>query len=504
MPSDSGNADDPSGQSVLLRQFLADLMRNDPFRRYGAHGVGIGRKEVAGVRTQRLAVRFHVVAKAPLSQLPPERQIPPSFRFRPPGEEQEVDVPTDVIESPSPRLHVDLESEVRPVPGGVSVSSSVSFGTGTVGGWVWDNTDDTIVMLSNQHVFGNAAGGVIIQPGTADGGVFPASRIGQVKRSVPIVPLGDGRATPDDCNLVDAAVGDADSAELFDLTVVDVGPAVYLTDDPAEGLQVEKTGQTTGHTLGEITDVPYNAPIPDYPEGEAVMCDCFRVVPVDEDTLWASNGDSGSIVFLVSGDTFQPALGLHFAGGGTPPHNWGLACKMQNVFAALDLGRLCDGGFEAFLDALYPEEGAGGGDDRAMLGSPTSFTTREQRRRRSRRLHSGLSRDVHRRLLATQRGRRLTETVARHRGELLSLLVSDGDVRRATVSALRPILKGATTTTSVLARRLSQQDVRRLEHLAQEVARKGSPQLRQAIESLRTLGEGAQGRSLAEVFEITL
>lgn len=499
MTSDSGRTGRSGSDYAMLRQFLANLMRQDPFTRYGAHALGIGRKVVAGAPTEQLAVRFYVAAKVPPAQLPPERRIPGSFHFIPPGEEQGVNVPTDVIESAPARVHIDLESEVRPVPGGVSVSSAAASGGGTFGGWVWDNTDDTIVMLSNQHVFGDTAGALIIQPGTPDGGVFPNDRVGQMKRSVPIVPLGNQRPTPDLCNLVDAAVGDADSSELFDLTVAEIGPAVYDIGDAAIGLQVEKTGQTTGHTVGVVTDVDYNTVVTGYPEGDAVFCDCFRIEPLDQSELWGSNGDSGSIVFMRTDETaFQPALGLHFAGGALPPNNWGLACKIGNVFSILDLGRLCDGGFAAFLDAVFPD------DESEADGSPVSFTTRERHRRRSRRLHSGLARDVQRRLMTTRRGRLLTDTVARHRAELLALLVLDGDVRRGTVAALRPILKGSTTTTSVLAHRLTDGDLHRLEDLATEVARKGSEDLRSAVDSLRALGQGARGRSVGEIVDVAV
>jgi hypothetical protein len=50
---------------------------------------------------------------------------------------------------------------------------------------VLDKTDETVVMLSNAHVFGPTAGAEIIQPGSADGGNPGTDRIGSVKRSLP-------------------------------------------------------------------------------------------------------------------------------------------------------------------------------------------------------------------------------------------------------------------------------------------------------------------------------
>jgi hypothetical protein len=120
--------------------------------------------------------------------------------------------------------------------------------------------------------------------------------------------------------------------------------------------------------------------------------------------------------------------------------------NIGNVFAALDLGPLCDGGCAAFLDALYGDGGAG--SDVA----PPSFTLRERRRRRATRFHGGLTGDLQARVKTSLRGRGVLSFVDRHRGELLTLLVKDGDTRRAMAAALRPILVGAITTDDVLGR----------------------------------------------------
>ena len=369
---------------ALTRQALAQVLREDAFSRYWVHGVGIGYKVTGGRETQRLALRFHVGRKMPPDQLPRERRIPESIRVFSAELDRTAEVPTDIIESPPPGLLVsDPEDRLRPVPGGASCSSITYFGSGTIGGWVWDHTDDTIVMLSNQHVFGNNIGGAILQPGSADGGQHPQDRIGQVKRSVPIVAFA-GRPQPSDCNFVDAAIGAADNSELFDLTVLDIGPAVYQVADPVVSGAVEKMGQTTGHTFGVITDIDYNLQL-DYPEGPAALCDCFRIVPSTTAQLFVSNGDSGSLVFNQTGEDGSPVtIGLLFGGGGLPPNNWGVACTIRNVFDALDLGPLCEGGCAAFLDALYADR-----DDASRDVAPPTFTLKERARERASRFHSG-------------------------------------------------------------------------------------------------------------------
>jgi hypothetical protein len=104
------------------------------------------------------------------------------------------------------------------------------------------------------------------------------------------------------------------------------------------------------------------------------------------------------------------------------------------------------------------------------------------------------------RLKSSRRGRMLTEFVERHPADLLNMLLTDGDVRRATISALQPILAGATTTTDVLTRVIAGDDARRLDKMSEEVLRKASPQLRRALRPLMALNKHAEGKSLARIF----
>jgi hypothetical protein len=70
----------------------------------------------------------------------------------------------------------------------------------------------------------------------------------------------------------------------------------------------------------------------------------------------------------------------------------------------------------------------------------------------------------------------IVSLVDRYRAQLAPLLVFDGDVRRATVVAVKPLVAGATTTTDVLERVLTEEDLQRLDKLAQEVSRKSGSQ----------------------------
>ncbi|MCD4724661.1 MAG: hypothetical protein K8R63_07435, partial [Bacteroidales bacterium] len=91
-----------------------------------------------------------------------------------------------------------------------------------------------------------------------------------------------------------------------------------------------------------------------------------------------------------------------------------------------------------------------------------------------------------------------------NRAMLLDLIARDGDVRRATVSALRPILAGAETTTDVLGRVLMKNDLIRLKKLAKEVSRKGDRKLQIAMKPIIALSTKAEGKSLADILQIKL
>ena len=164
---------------ALLREYKATTVTPERLAAMGAHSAGIGRKEVGGKRTNTLALLIYVSRKRPISELPSAR-VPETVTHFSRKAKREFRLPTDVIEAPQPEFEVDPETRIRPVPGGVSFG--VPSVGGTLGGWVWDLTDNSIVSLSNHHVLGHTAGVDIVQQSISDGGSLPADKIGDVKR----------------------------------------------------------------------------------------------------------------------------------------------------------------------------------------------------------------------------------------------------------------------------------------------------------------------------------
>lgn len=486
----------------LIRECKGLEIGLDSLQAIGAHSVGIGRKRVEGRSTDTPCLRYYVAKKKPLSKISSEERIPKRIVFVSRKSAKTSHIPTDVIELPPAEFEeVDPERSVRPVPGGCSAGANGH--AGTIGAWVWDLTDDTVVMLSNEHVFEQISGKDILQPATTDGGVLPNDRIGSVKRGVP--------RSVNEVNRVDCSIGDVDEIALCDPQVLEIGPALFATDTPEVDMPVEKYGQTTRHTFGEITDSDWSGFVSGRP-----FEDCLLIDPAAPSSDWSAGGDSGSLVFsrtpIDEESGIKPGVGLHFAGAG----NFGIACKIQNVLAALDLATLSTGAFTAFFDSLSEVESDGAVSEESETGlrnvaaaaartpagfSFPAFTRRERRQVTS--FFRGLTGDLYRRIAETEHGRTLGAAAEAHRAELFTLLVRDGDIRRATVMAFRPLLAGATTTSDVLERVLMPRDLANLRKLADELARKASDKMRDRLKVFQTLG-GAAGKNLSQILGIEL
>jgi hypothetical protein len=233
-------------------------------------------------------------------------------------------IDVDVFET-GPLYAFAFASKERPAQEGISIGRALDspIDAGTFGCLVTDLTDQTLGILSNNHVLANenaaTIGDEIVQPGAYDGGASPGDNIATLKRFVTINATG---------NTVDCALAQVtDPATVVNqiqnnlmqppsrehpavgllfaggcnrtimnpingvLSALNVqfvsGPGATVA--ASVGMNVEKVGRTTEYTSSTITEIDLTVTI-GYNFGNATFDHQIA-------TAWLSDpGDSGSIV----------------------------------------------------------------------------------------------------------------------------------------------------------------------------------------------------------------
>ncbi len=266
-------------------------------------GMGVTFKRVQDTAVpDQLALVVYVTEKLAQTALSPDQRVPGSVQV--PGEQVVV---TDVVAIGEVMPEVNTGS-TRPLLPGYSVGSiDDGPGTGTLGAFVARVDEPGVpLILSNSHVLarsGLAPGGTnIVQPGKVDGG-GGSEAVGTLLEAVPF------DFTPGFNALCDAAIARLNSGQPYDPTIPGIGRPTYDPTVACEvGMQVQKTGRTTGHTIGFIRDVHFRTKL-NYPKpgggtgsvgfSEQVLC-----------SRYTAPGDSGSLVCDMAGR----AVGLHWSG----------------------------------------------------------------------------------------------------------------------------------------------------------------------------------------------
>jgi len=299
-------------QLVLARH------RNRLLRYPNVTGVGIGYKKVKGLTTNTPAIIVFVKKKIPVSELAPSSIIPPIIE----------DFPTDVIEAEFSFLsQPPRTSRIRPSIGGISVGH-FRITAGTIGDIMTDYVNKRKTVCSNNHVLAVCApygpaekGDPIYQPGPYDGGTSDDT-IANLERWVPLNPKN---------NIVDAAIATPVNDEIVSPNHYDFGVVSGPTPKLYIGMEVQKSGRTTGLTTGKISVVSVSAIVrSDY--GDFPFSD---VVAVETSAPFALGGDSGSLV--VEKATAKP-IGLVFAGN--RPGTFTVICKLAIISSMLNVGYL--------------------------------------------------------------------------------------------------------------------------------------------------------------------
>jgi hypothetical protein len=268
------------------------------------------------------AIRVHVRQKLPLGVLEAAGMVAVSPRIR--------EFQTDVLEgtyrphlwwgtapvrpSANPRLWW-----ADPLRGGISISDGRHFAAGTLGTRVVDRSTGVEMILSNWHVlvadWAGRPGQPIYQPGRLDGGVAIDTVAGLTRDAMP--------------SNLDAAVATLTGGRAIVNDQLGLGPITGVTS-AANGLQVVKSGRTTGVTYGRVTGLSGVVKI-GYSGVQRLIRQVVTIDPLQGGEV-SRPGDSGS-VWLENAN--REAVGLHFAGSDVPER--ALAIDFAAALTALDV-----------------------------------------------------------------------------------------------------------------------------------------------------------------------
>ncbi len=446
-----------------------------------AIGVASGNRIRAGKVTDEVCVQVFVERKVEVGRLNDWEQIPSTVA----GVDEEQ-VRTDVIEITLPDAQQD-RTRYRPVPGGCSIGPEVSVSAGTLGGWACDNSDDTTVLLSNNHVISNLdtmpRARRIVQPGRFDGGVLPDDVIGSLKRHIPLsTVVNEPGATPP-VTEVDAAIGTI-TVDRTD-NVIDVGSAIYELQEPAIGMDVQKRGRTTRLTTnGQVMSLNVTVPVT-YANRTRLgrIANSFLIRSTDGNVFSAA-GDSGSLIFNQQQGRLNgtlPVVGLLYAGGtlgdGTPIT---IACDINAVFGALNLTTICNCAVRAIIRAVFETEAVG-------VESTQRLVARKERQLR--RLRSEMR--------TSRFGRAADDFVATEAAVLAGAVLEDPEAFGVAVRALEPWLRKRTVL-DMLETELDPETVVHFDRLIKVLGAKAK-RLRPQLEALRSLIRDNEGAELGKV-----
>jgi hypothetical protein len=320
-----------NAKHVAVEQFLpaSRVFQPPPMWAVRAHpdhnvvGVGLGRKIKGGKTTRTYCVRVYVERKIPRAALRQELVLPGRIGG----------VVTDVIETGRFRAQASGapigQQRLRPAKPGCSVgfqypnTQAGDLMAGTFGALV--EAGGVQYILSNNHVLANEnalpAGTPIFQPGLLDGGNAATDAIATLARFIPLATGGP--------NTVDCALAAVINASSVSATILPkVGRLTSAEPiDAAEGMRVEKTGRSTGYTIGAVFDVSATIRVQ---FGLGILTFADQVIIRSDAGAFSDGGDSGSLV--VDSATGR-ATGLLI--GGFPQYS--IANHISDVLQALNV-----------------------------------------------------------------------------------------------------------------------------------------------------------------------
>lgn len=219
----------------------------------------------------------------------------------------------------------DSRTRNDPLVGGISISSVRHYGAGTLGGLVVDRTTGDPMVASCFHVLARdwtaRPGQHIYQPGRLDGG----------QRGDTIASLTRHAMSSN----LDAAVASLTGSRDLINKQLAIGP-VRGVGRATLGMEVVKSGRTTGRTSGVVTGIEGTARL-SYSGIERIIRNVITVEPDRPFGEVSRGGDSGA--WYLDRET-QTVIGLHFAGSDSPER--GLGMDMRAVLDALNIDVVTD------------------------------------------------------------------------------------------------------------------------------------------------------------------
>lgn len=219
-----------------------------------------------------------------------------------------------------------FQAKYRPVTCGVSIAPGTKAYSGTLGCQVTLN--NVKYMLSNNHVLADcnsvAPGTVITQPSIEDQGNDPADVIGALSYFVPL-------AAPGGTSPVDAAIAQFDGTKndaRMERGENKVEKMVAPITLPYIGMEVQKSGRTTGVTKGKVAAIGLTIATDYAGYGIVTIQNTFSVKHVSGH--FSRPGDSGSVITTAPKNN---PVGLLF--GSSPDTKTTYANTMQEVLKQL-------------------------------------------------------------------------------------------------------------------------------------------------------------------------
>ena len=278
--------------------------------------VGVGFKIKGGVVKKEISLVFSVIKKEGEEDLKDLDIIPKEIEG----------ISTDVIETgaytappPPAGLVKPRKKRYRPVKGGSSISHIESDIPGTAGGTVKLNKKKFILTTNHVAALVNEAelNDPIIQPAKADGGKSE-DVIGYLE-DFTFIDFSRGVI-----NELDAALISPINDKMFSESIINVGK-VKGVEEADLGIQVQKSGRTTGLTSGHIIQIGVLAVVVYPGDRSAIFKDQILVIGTGA-RKFIAYGDSGS--FVINPDT-KRVVGLTFAG--SLYRNYALITPMKKI-----------------------------------------------------------------------------------------------------------------------------------------------------------------------------